>query len=89
MQSVLSSATLETLLGFTIASDAVTFSGELFVRPRLASGELVALHVPELTTSERAIEIQTLARRALPPLLDAFIEHLSRELAPAARVEQK
>ncbi|HDR9227691.1 TPA: LysR family transcriptional regulator [Burkholderia vietnamiensis] len=88
-KSVLSSATLETLLGFTIASDAVTFSGELFVRPRLASGELVALHVPELTTSERAIEIQTLARRALPPLLDAFIEHLSRELAPAARVEQK
>lgn len=88
-KSVLSSATLETLLGFTLASDAVTFSGELFVRPRLASGELVALPVPELTTSERAIEIQTLARRAVPPLLQAFIERLSDELGPSARVEQK
>lgn len=88
-KSVLSSATLETLLGFTLASDAVTFSGELFVRPRLASGELVALPVPELTTSERAVEIQTLARRALPPLLQSFIERLGAELASAARVDQK
>jgi hypothetical protein len=67
----------------------VTFSGELFVRPRLASGELVALPVPELATGERAIEIQTLARRALPPLLQSFVDRLSGELAPPARVEQK
>ncbi|MPV66131.1 LysR family transcriptional regulator [Burkholderia sp. BE17] len=87
--SVLRSATLETLLGFTLASDAITFSGELFVRPRLASGELVALPVPELATGERAIEIQTLARRALPPLLQSFIERLSGELSPPPRVEQK
>jgi DNA-binding transcriptional LysR family regulator len=84
-KSVLSSATLETLLGFTLASDAVTFSGELFVRPRLASGELVALPVPELTASERTVEIQTLARRALPPLLKSFIERLSDELSTRAR----
>ncbi|MBI0328422.1 LysR family transcriptional regulator [Burkholderia plantarii] len=82
-KSVLSSATLETLLGFTLASDAVTFSGELFVRPRLASGELVVLPVPELATSERTIEIQTLARRALPALLQAFIARLGDELAPS------
>ncbi|WP_276321872.1 hypothetical protein [Burkholderia stabilis] len=31
-KSVLRSATLETLLGFTLASDAVTFCGELVVR---------------------------------------------------------
>jgi DNA-binding transcriptional LysR family regulator len=84
-KSVLSSATLETLLGFTLFSDAVTFSGELFVRPRLASGELVALPVPELTASERTVEIQTLARRALPPLLKSFIERLSDELSTRAR----
>ena len=88
-KSVLSSATLETLIGFTLVSDAVTFSGELFVRPRLASGELVALPVLELATSERAIEIQTLARRALPPLLQSFIERLSDELSRPARVDQK
>lgn len=81
-KSVLSSATLETLLGFTNASDAVTFSGALFVRPRVESGELVALPVPELTTSERTVEIQTLARRALPPLLQSFVERLSSELSP-------
>ncbi|WP_246794955.1 LysR family transcriptional regulator [Burkholderia perseverans] len=88
-QSVLSSATLETLLGFTLASDAVTFSGELFARPRLASGELVVLPVPELATSERTIEIQTLARRALPALLQAFIARLGDELAPPAPVVEK
>ncbi|MCP3707138.1 LysR family transcriptional regulator [Paraburkholderia sp. CNPSo 3274] len=88
-KSVLSSATLETLIGFTLVSDAVTFSGELFVRPRLASGELVALPVLELATSERAIEIQTLARRALPPLLQSFIERLSDELSRPPRVDQK
>ncbi|MEN2471707.1 LysR family transcriptional regulator [Burkholderia sp. GS2Y] len=88
-KSVLRSATLETLLGFTLASDAVTFCGELVVRPRLASGELVALPVPELTTGERAIEIQTLARRELPPLLQSFVEHLSNGISPSARVEQK
>jgi DNA-binding transcriptional LysR family regulator len=85
-KSVLSSATLETLLGFTLASDAVTFSGELFVRSRLASRELIALPVPELANSERAIEIQTLARRELPPLLQAFIECMSMQLPPPARV---
>ncbi|KMY85304.1 Regulatory protein, LysR:LysR, substrate-binding [Candidatus Paraburkholderia calva] len=88
-KSVLSSALLETLLGFTLASDAVTFSGELFVRPRLAAGELVALPVPELATSERAIEIQTLARRDVPPLLQAFIERMSAALPPPAPVFQK
>jgi DNA-binding transcriptional LysR family regulator len=88
-KSALSSATLETLLGFTLASDAVTFSGELFVRSRLASRELIALPVPELANSERAIEIQTLARRELPPLLQAFIECMSTQLPPPARVVQK
>jgi DNA-binding transcriptional LysR family regulator len=84
-KSVVSSATLETLLGFTLASDAVTFSGELFVRTRLAAGELVALPVPELETSERAIEIQTLARRELPPLLQAFIQCMSNALPPVVQ----
>jgi DNA-binding transcriptional LysR family regulator len=84
-KSVVSSATLETLLGFTLASDAVTFSGELFVRTRLAAGELVALPVPELETSERAIEIQTLARRELPPLLQAFIQCMSDALPPVVQ----
>ncbi|WP_162844491.1 LysR family transcriptional regulator [Paraburkholderia ribeironis] len=88
-KSVLSSATLETLLGFTLASDAVTFGGELFVRARLAAGELVALPVPELATSERAIEIQTLVRRELPPLLQSFIERMSKALPPPACVVQK
>ncbi|MGB8419260.1 LysR family transcriptional regulator [Paraburkholderia sp.] len=88
-KSVLSSGTLETLLGFTLVSEAVTFSGELFVRPRLASGELIALSVPELVTSERAIEIQTLARRELPPLLHAFIAQLSADLPPPMRVVKK
>lgn len=88
-KSVLASATLETLLGFTLVSDAVTFSGELFVRPRLETGELVALPVPELATSERTIEIQTLVQRALPPLLQAFVERLSDALSPAERPLQK
>jgi DNA-binding transcriptional LysR family regulator len=88
-KSVLSSASLETLLGFTLASDAITFGGELFVRGRLAAGELVALPVAELATGERAIEIQTLARRALPTLLQSFIEQMSAELPASSRIVQK
>ncbi|MCY0386636.1 LysR family transcriptional regulator [Robbsia sp. Bb-Pol-6] len=85
----LNSETLETLLGFVLAGDAVAFSGELFIRKRLAGGQLIVLPVPELRASNRWIEVQTLARRQLPPLLQTFVEQLCLSLplpdtAPAA-----
>ena len=80
--SVLSSETLEVLLGFALAGDAITFSGELFIRQRLRAGQLIALPVPQLRASDRWIEVQTLARRQIPPLLEGFIARLSAALPP-------
>lgn len=85
-KSVLDSETLETLLNFSLSGEAVTFSGELFLRSRLARGQLVALPVPELHVSDRNIEVQTLARRDLPLLMEAFIATVKVWLpAPSAQ----
>lgn len=90
-KSVLSSETLEALLRFTLVSDAITFCGALVIRDRLASRQLIALRVPELDVSDRTIEVQTLARRQIPPLLQAFIDSLGRALTagePAAVLQK-
>ncbi|WP_017345952.1 LysR family transcriptional regulator [Pantoea sp. A4] len=79
--SILATDSLETLVQFAASGNAITFTGELFVRHRLATGELKVLNVPELATSNRNIEIQTLARRQLSPLMLHFIAHMQDVLA--------
>jgi hypothetical protein len=55
----------------------------LFVRHRLKAHELIALELPEIAGSDRAIEIQTLARRQLSPAMTRFIEHMKTVLSRA------
>lgn len=81
-KSILETDNLETLVQFTTNTDAITFTGEMFVRHRLDQQQLVALKVPELVESDRSIEIQTLAGRQLSPAMDSFIEHMKHTLAP-------
>jgi DNA-binding transcriptional LysR family regulator len=88
-KSVLMSETLEALLRFTAASDAITFCGELVIRTRLAEGRLIALPVPELNVSDRSIEVQTLARRQIPPLMRGFLDLICRALPPSGALVQK
>lgn len=80
-RSVLDTENLETLVQFAISGNAVTFTGELFVRHRLKANELTALNLAEIAGSDRAIEIQTLARRQLSPTMTRFIEHMKAILS--------
>jgi len=79
-KSILETDHLEALVQFACAGTAVTFTGELVVRPRLRAGQLVALNVPELADSDRSIEIQTLAGRQLSSTLLNFIDHMKLAL---------
>jgi len=88
-KSVLMSETLEALLRFTAASDAITFCGELVIRARLAERRLIALPVPELNVSDRSIEVQTLARRQIPPLMQTFLDLIGHSLSRPIDVVQK
>lgn len=83
-KTVLDTENLETLVQFAISSTAVTFTGELFVRHRLKANELKALELSEIAETDRAIEIQTLARRQLSPAMTAFIEHMKTILSASA-----
>lgn len=83
-KSVLDTDNLETLVQFTIATHAITFTGELFVRHRLKTRQLAALTVPELAESNRSIEIQTLAGRQLSPAMTSFITHMKNTLDPSS-----
>jgi DNA-binding transcriptional LysR family regulator len=80
-KSILDTDHLDTLVQFAISGNAVTFTGELFVRHRLKANELKALRLKEITESDRAIEIQTLARRQLSPTMTRFIEHMKTVLS--------
>lgn len=88
-KSVLSSETLEALLRFAVASDAIAFCGELAIRHRLARAELIALPVPELNVSDRSIEVQTLARRQIAPFMRRFIDLIGKALPHPAGVVEK
>lgn len=80
-KSILETDHLESLVQFASAGMAITFTGELVVRHRLKAGDLVALNVPELTESDRTIEIQTLAGRQLSAAMSDFVEHMKYALA--------
>ncbi|TDF62562.1 LysR substrate-binding domain-containing protein [Cupriavidus sp. L7L] len=81
-QTVFSSNNLDSLVGFTTAGGGVVaFYGELSVRQRLAQGSIAAVPLRDREMNERYIEIQTLARRNLPPAGRAFVQHLAEAIA--------
>ncbi|MDQ0139029.1 LysR substrate-binding domain-containing protein [Cupriavidus necator] len=76
-QTVFSSNHLDSLVGFAAAGGGViSFYGELSVRRRLKAGLVTAVPLRDREMNERYIEIQTLARRNLPPAGRAFVQHL-------------
>lgn len=77
-QTVFSSNQLNSLLGFAAAGGGViTFYGELSVRSQLKAGTIAAVPLRDREMNERYVEIQTLARRNLPPAGRAFVQHLA------------
>ena len=67
---------------FVANSDAITLSGRVAVSHRLAAGTLAAVPVRERGMAQRDIEIQTLAGRSLPALVQEFVGFLATRLAP-------
>ncbi|WP_245001946.1 LysR substrate-binding domain-containing protein [Cupriavidus pinatubonensis] len=76
-QTVFSSNHLDALVSFVVAGGgAISFYGELSVRGRLESGTIAAVPLRDREMNERYIEIQTLAKRSLPPAARAFVQQL-------------
>ncbi|SIK71623.1 LysR substrate binding domain [Mycobacteroides abscessus subsp. abscessus] len=69
---------------FVASSDAITLSGLVAVSHRIAAGTLAAVPVRERGMAQRDIEIQTLAGRTLPRLIQEFADFLAERLAPLA-----
>ncbi|KWR91426.1 LysR substrate-binding domain-containing protein [Cupriavidus sp. IDO] len=80
-ETVFSSNYLDSLLGFAAAGGGViTFYGELSVRGRLKAGTIAAVPLRDRELNERSIEVQTLAKRNLPPAGRAFVQHLAEAI---------
>jgi DNA-binding transcriptional LysR family regulator len=80
-ETVFSSNYLDSLVGFAAAGGGViTFYGELSVRGRLKAGTIAAVPLRDRELNERSIEVQTLAKRNLPPAGRAFVQHLAQAI---------
>jgi DNA-binding transcriptional LysR family regulator len=83
-QTVFSSNNLDSLVGFAAAGGgAISFYGELSVQGRLKAGTIAAVPLRDREMNERYIEIQTLAKRNLPPAARAFVEQLVQAITSA------
>jgi DNA-binding transcriptional LysR family regulator len=83
-QMVFSSNNLDSLVGFAAAGGgAISFYGELSVQGRLKAGTIAAVPLRDREMNERYIEIQTLAKRNLPPAARAFVEQLVQAITSA------
>jgi DNA-binding transcriptional LysR family regulator len=64
------------LYTFAKLADAVTLTGRLPARRRLAADGLVAVPVTDRGMHRRYLQIQATAGRELPPVVQAFVAHL-------------
>jgi DNA-binding transcriptional LysR family regulator len=65
------------LQSFVRQTDAVTLTGLLTVRSRLAADGLAALPIRNPALHQRTLQIQTMAGRSLPVAMQAFLQLLT------------
>jgi DNA-binding transcriptional LysR family regulator len=65
------------LQSFVLLTDAVTLTGFLTVRSRLAADGLTAVPISNPELHQRTLQVQTMAGRTLPHAVQAFIELLT------------
>ncbi|WP_263254154.1 LysR substrate-binding domain-containing protein [Saccharopolyspora rosea] len=68
------------LQSFAQLRGGVTLVGPLTVRRRLDADHLAIVPVGNPELSRRSVQIQSMARRALPPAVRAFLAHLIEQI---------
>src|SRR5450830_527703 len=79
-EPVLTSNYIQTLHNYLLEGDALSITGEVTVRYRIGKGELVTMPLRDKALDGRYTEVQTLAGRTLPRIVEVFIEYLLAEL---------
>ena len=82
---LLSSNSLSALVGYQAYADAVYLTGSLAVRNNLRAERRVLVPIASRAMQQRALQIQTMAGRHLPPAVRAFAEWLEEDIAGRRR----
>jgi len=91
-EPVLTSNYIQTLHNYLLDSDALSITGEVTVRYRIGEGQLVTMPIRDKALDGRYTEVQTLAGRTLPRIVDIFLDYLlaelDKEVAPNGSISQ-
>lgn len=79
-EPVLTSNYIQTLHNYLLEGDALSITGEVTVRYRIAKGELAMVPIRDLALNGRYVEVQTLSGRTLPRIVEIFLDYLLGEL---------
>lgn len=79
-EPALTSNYIQTLHNFLLEGDAVSLTGEVTVRYRIKTGDLVTRPLRDRALDGRYTEVQTLAGRTLPRIVEIFLDFLLTEL---------
>lgn len=79
-EPALTSNYVQTLHNFLLDSDGLSLTGEVTVRYRVKTGDLITRPLRDRALDGRYTEVQTLAERALPRIVEIFLDFLLTEL---------
>ena len=79
-EPALTSNYIQTLHNYLLDSDGLSLTGEVTVRYRIGKGELVTRPLHDRLLDGRYTEVQTLAGRTLPRIVEIFLEFMLAEL---------
>lgn len=79
-EPVLTSNYIQTLHNYLLDSDALSLTGEVTVRYRIANGELIMMPIRDRLLDGRYVEVQTLSGRTLPRIVEIFLDYMLAEL---------
>lgn len=81
IEPVMTSNYIQALHNYVLDNDALSITGEVTVRYRIASGELTMRPIRDCPDDGRFVEVQTLAGRTLPRSVEIFLEYLVADLS--------
>lgn len=81
VEPVMTSNYIQTLHNYLLDNDALSITGEVTVRYRISSGELVLRPIRDCPHDGRYVEVQVLAGRTLPRSVEIFLDYLVADLS--------
>ncbi len=79
-EPVLTSNYIQTLHNYLLEGDALSITGAVTVRYRIAKGEFTMVPIHDRALDGRYVEVQTLSGRTLPRIVEIFLDYLLGEL---------